>query len=599
MAISFSGVGSGLPVSEWVNSLMSIERQPTDKLIASKSVIQNSKLILNTLQGKFSTLRSNIDKIADGNLSSSLDLFKKMQTSTSNNTMATATATSSAVPQSIKLRIESLATSTKVQSGSSVAKAVAGDTKISALANGTGKVGDFSIYVDGKKEKFTVDADSTLASISSAINDRFSTAEYGSGNITASISADGKFKINVARPADLSSLNYGSSSDTSNFFNITQFTPANTVEGKPNGGTSGTSLSLVNTTGTLVGNKANLSSDTITAGTFTIGKKEFKIDENSSISSIVNKINSEADAGVTAQFDVRANKLTLLSKTPGQTTINLEKGTSGFLEAMGLLDSSGKIITSTQALGNKAKVYINDSATAIEVNSNTLSEDISGIPGLTVNLLKITKDTDKGTDSVDIGVTKDNSQLVTALNNFLSKYNEINAEIDKQTASTGQLKNESGLQRIKSDLRNTVTKSVVGLTKYNSLSSIGVTTGAVGASISSDVKTFSLDQNKLQTALANNPEEVRALLLGDGKNIKGIFQTLKDKVASTLSTDGGYFKSKSNSIDSNVTQLTKTIESQELRLTKRREILSSQFQAMDSAIAQMKSQSESMTSLGF
>ena len=198
MAITFSGVGSGLPVSDWVTQLMAVERQPTDKLIANQSKLQNSKLTLNTLEGKFSSLRSTIEKFTDGNITSSMDLFKKMLSSTTNNTMATATATNIAVPQTIKLKIDNLATSTKAQSVSSVANNADATTKITSLANGSGTVGKFSMYINGKKEEFTLADGATLGDAKTLINDRYSAANgYTDGLVVADITPEGKFQINV------------------------------------------------------------------------------------------------------------------------------------------------------------------------------------------------------------------------------------------------------------------------------------------------------------------------------------------------------------------------------------------------------------------
>lgn len=604
MSISFSGLGSGLPVSDWVEQLMAIERRPTDTLIENKSKIERSRSTFNTMEGKFSSLRSQIEKFTDGNITPSMDLFKKMLANSSNTSMATATANSTAVAQTIKLKIENLATSTKAQSLNSVAKSVDGTTLVKELANGTGTAGKFSMYLNGKKEEFTVSDTTTLNDLKDAINAKYSAANgYEDGIVTASI-VDGKFSIDVDQ-TKVNSFNLGSSSDTSNFINAAQLVTTQVNVGtadapvwKIDKAESDNKLSLVKTSGLLTSNQVNLNT-TVTAGTFKIGNAEFTVDDNSTLVGIINKINSTSDAGVTAQFDSKSNKFSLTAKTPGQTTINIEQGTSNFLQAMGLVDAQGSIVEGSQTLGKNAKVYINDSAKAIEVNSNKLTEDVSGIPGVTINLLKVTQDAEKGTDSVDITIGRDNDSIVKSINDFLSKYNEINTEIDKQTAKDADLKGESGLLRIKSDLRLTMTNSVKGLTKYNSLGMIGISTGSVGTSVSATIKNFSLDESKLKDALSNNPDEVRALLLGDSKSgTKGLFQTLEEKVEATLNTDGGYFKTRKNSIDSTISSMAKTITQQEERLIKRRETITAQYTAMDKAIAQMKSQSGALSMIG-
>jgi hypothetical protein len=83
-------------------------------------------------------------------------------------------------------------------------------------------------------------------------------------------------------------------------------------------------------------------SQVVTAGTFTIGGKEFTIDENTTLNSLISKINSSTDAGVNASFDSVTGKLILTSKQTGSFNINVENGTSNFLEVTGLTNGEIK-----------------------------------------------------------------------------------------------------------------------------------------------------------------------------------------------------------------------------------------------------------------
>lgn len=605
MSISFSGVGSGLPVTDWIESLMAIERRPLDQYILNKSNIEKSKMTLNTMEGKVSSLRSQIERLTDGNITSSMDLFKKRLANSSVSTIATASATSDAIPQSIKLKIESLATSSKAQSLNGVSKIADLTTKITDLSNKSGSTGTFSIYVDGKKEEFTIEDDSTLGDVVSAINTKYTSANgYQDGSVVASIS-NGKFSIEVNESV-INDFKLGSSSDKSNFLNVTQLATTKINVGtaenpvwKVDKAQSSNQLSLINTSGLLTSNEVNLNT-AVTAGTFKIGNAEFTVDENSTLGSVINKINNDSESGVTAQFDARSNKLTLTAKNPGETTINLENGTSNFLTSMGLLNADGTIVTGTQTLGDKAKVYINDSTNAVEFNSNTLSSDISGIAGVSINLLKVSTGQENGSDTVEINVSQDTGKLVSSINDFLSKFNEVINEVDKLTASNGALKNETGLFRLRSDFRSTISRSVEGLSTYNNFAMIGISSGSVGASVSANIKNISLDEAKFKEALEKNPDDVRALLLGDSdKGIKGIMQLLEEKTESALDIENGYFKSRKNSMEATIATMNKSIELQEQRMVKRRETLTAQFSAMDRAISEMKSQGGALAMIGF
>lgn len=595
MSMSFSGVGSGLPVGDWIDQLISIERKPINNLYIKKSGIQTAKTTLNTVESKVSSLRSMIEKLTDGNLASTFDLFSKRSSTSSDSAIATATVSNNASIQNLNIKVETLATATKAQTvdGTVVAKVTDGTQLFTDLGDKQGVEGTFSLYIDGIKKEFTITETSTLNSIRDEIN----TAAIG---VTASVTAEGKFELSYD---STKAVTLGSNGDTSNFFNITQLSTASPAEEVPGTKTytSLNALSAVNSAGNIT-STANLDvavpNDLL--GTFKIGEATFTIDENTTFSNLIAQINSSSDAGVVAQYDLRSNKLILTSKNPGQTAINLQdetndpaNSTSKFLTEMGLISVTGDSLAS-QTLGTNAKVYLNGSTDPLYVNSNTVTGDISGIAGVTINLVKA-----DATKTVDINVAQDTSQLETALNDLVNKFNEVVNEIDKTTASTGSLKSDSSLIRMRSDFRQTITDRREDLDKFDSLAMIGITTGSVGTSIQASTKNLSFDKSKFLEALAENPEEVRALLIGDeSKGITGIFQTLETKVESTLDPVNGYFASREDSMDSSISDIEKSIKRGETRIESIRKRLVAQFSAMDSLISNMRSQSSSLSMLG-
>ena len=83
---------------------------------------------------------------------------------------------------------------------------------------------------------------------------------------------------------------------------------------------------------------------------------------------------------------------------------------------------------------------------------------------------------------------------------------------------------------IRNNLRQTVTAGIAGQTDYTSLSSIGITTGAIGASITDDTDQIQIDSTKLAAALAANPDAVKQLQ--ERLRAEGFF---------TYATSTGYF----------------------------------------------------------
>lgn len=598
--ISFSGVGSGLPIQDWIDAMVKVQRQPVDALYTKKTNLSSAKTAFSTVESKFSSLKTAILKLTDANITSTLDIFKSKKAASSDTDIATVTADNNASVQNVSLAIESLATATKASSLTSFAKTIEGTDLFTSVANKQGEEGTFSMYVNGVKNEFTIAETDTLDNIIKKINDKFdpnSDGDYSDNNVTASIS-NGRIEIDYNNAA-VTNLTLGSNGDTSNFFNVMKLSTATPTNNGDGTSTIGSLLPItkINFGGTLIGNTANLNvdaGDPITAGTFKIGEAEFTIDSNTTLSTIISRINSDEKAGVTASFDSTTNKLVLTSKDPGKTAINLENGTSNFLTKAGLITAGGDSLSS-QTLGNNAKVYLNGSATALEVNSNTLTGDISGLSGVTINLKKVT---DVG-ETIDIDVSQDTDQISSALDDFVTKFNALVSTVDGQTAKDKTLHNEYSLVSLKNTLRSMVTGRVSGLSDYDSLAMIGITTGKVGRATSDVSNDLSIDKNKLLDALQKNPDEVKALLIGDDSaGITGLFEKLEDKLTQVLDPVNGYFDTKDDTINSLISSIDKSITRGEDRITVYKKMITQQFAQMDSYISKMQQQGSALSGLG-
>ena len=599
MAISFSGVGSGLPVGDWIDALMQVERQPIDRLYTQKSQVTTQKTTLTTLESKFSILRSAIEKLTDSNIVSAFDLFNRKAVTSSDSDIATASVSNKASVQSMTLKVNSLATATVAKSTNTPGDAVTGDTTLEDLGTNTTDDEDvtnlsFSLFVNNVKHEYNVakDGSTTLDEVIQMINDDFT----NTGEITALLTEDGKLKIDVHNDL-VTDFRAGSSTDTSNFLTVTQLT--RTALDPENPATpdnidyiqSTNPLTKLNLSGKLVSNETNLTTE-VTAGTFKIGNAEFTIDANTTLSNLIAEINYDEDSGVTAAYDPRQNKLLLTAKNPGTLAINVEKGTSNFTDVMGLTNEN-QIAAGSQTLGDNAVVELNGST--IEASTNTLTGANTGITGLTINLLKPTSDAEGEISEVNLSINKNNDDLTSAISNFLTKFNDFAAEVDKQTASSGNLKGEYSLLRLKDELRSVITGSLKGLGDYNDLSAVGITSGKVGKSVDDTSNSLSFDKSKLIDALNDSPENIRALFIGDKtRGITGIIQSIQSKAVGALDPEYGYFTSKKKTFDSKYADLDASITKGEDRLTQTKARLTQQFSQMDQMISQMKSQSSSL-----
>jgi flagellar hook-associated protein 2 len=206
------------------------------------------------------------------------------------------------------------------------------------------------------------------------------------------------------------------------------------------------------------------------------------------------------------------------------------------------------------------------------------------IPGLTM--------TASATGSATITTASNTDTIVSAMQAFVDSYNKMASDIKTATSfdgtsfATGPLFGNSSVYNISQTLSMALsnpTSSNPGA--YQLLSQIGVTMADDG--------TLSLDQSKLQSALAANPTAV-----------KGLF-TASDSVGAALNTQlafetdpfNGLIKYETDTLDQSIKDSNDSIDRLNVSLQAKQELLQSQFSAMESAISAMQAQSTAMTNM--
>lgn len=584
MSISVTGLGSGLPIDEWVTALVDVKQSSLTTLQNKYTALQSSKNTLSTLKSTYAKLFSTLQTFTDSDLSTSLDLFAKNTATSSNKNVLTATVSNSTPKQTITVNVEQLATSTVAKSSGNPAKWIDENTTLANMASTGIKSGTLSIYIGNTKYTVEVDDDDSLGDIINKINTE------SDGKATASIT-DGKFSI--ASTDGTSIVGIGSNSDTSNISNILALYSSGSTSA-----TSSYSISSMDSSKALTSVNSGFfeydgeenKTASITEGTFTIGNATFTITSSTTMDEMIARINQSTTAGVTAFYDKVNNKMVLTAKDGGSFNINIKAGTSNFTDVMGLTDG-GEIISSAQTLGKNSIVHLN--GTKIESYSNTITSESTGIVGLTLNLTsKTTEDS-----PVTLTIGQDTDSIITSIQGFVDDLNKVISSTDTATASGGDLARESSLNSIRNTLRNLASSaSDSGL--YKTLAAIGITTGAVGTSTDTNTNQFQIDINKLKEALETDPESVKKLLIGtkDGST-QGLMDKMKTSVSIALDSQKGYFASRADSLNSQMKFLSSKISRQTTQLEKYKEQLETRFAAMDEAISSLNSQYNTMMSL--
>jgi flagellar hook-associated protein 2 len=131
----------------------------------------------------------------------------------------------------------------------------------------------------------------------------------------------------------------------------------------------------------------------------------------------LNQINASS-AGVNASYDYGAGKFVLTNKTTGDVGIFVSNDTGGLATAMGLV---GRPLTP----GSDAQFTINGGS-PLTSRSNVLDDTAHGITGLS-----ITATTEN--DPQTVTIASDSEATKSSLNDFISKYNAVQAAIEKYT----------------------------------------------------------------------------------------------------------------------------------------------------------------------
>lgn len=341
---------------------------------------------------------------------------------------------------------------------------------------------------------------------------------------------------------------------------------------------------------------------------FNINGSDFTFNKEDTLSAMMNKVNT-SDAGVRMTYSQLSDSFTITSKTTGSVASVGDKAkiniTNGIGNAFGANGAFG-IGTGTTQNGEDAMVHIN----GIEV---TRSSNNFTIDGITYDLKA------KSTSAIEFSVSQDVDSVVDRIKNFVNAYNDLVASLDEKyneptyrayapltdeqrqllsekqqeewdkLSKSGMLRSDSYINSLANDLRSSFYNKVEGVGK--SLSDIGLQTGTWTSK-----GKIVLDEAKLRAAITNNPDEVEQLFTNASKSTdsaqafkeNGLMMRISNIFTSHTSrtTDNAIasIEKQITNVQSQIDRWTRTLESNEKKYY-------AKFTAMETAIAQMNSQS--------
>lgn len=562
MSIQFGGLGSGLPVNEWIDKLVATQKEKIKPLETKKEDLGNSSKALDIIKKSFEKFKTSLSVFTDIRPGTDNDLFSKKTVTSSLSEFVTASGAGKAGLGSYSLFVEQLATNTVTKSEGGVGKLLDKDTKFSEIKGM--KEGTVSFTFNGVSKTINVGENDTVEDFMNAFKAEFSDVNVSLSNGSLSFETDTANTFSV-----------GLGNDTSNFKNLLRLAdvPPETGDTKKTIRSS-SPVSITNADASMVSGAAKLNG-AVTAGKFKINGEEFEITAETTINELMNKINGNKTAGVSASYDANTNKITFTSTATGSIGINMEDtGNTGIFNTFKINNTAA-----STTLGKDAIINLNGSK--ITSTSNTITN--TGYEGLTINLLKAPSPTQQ----INLNIKEDLTELKKATQTFVDDYNTIMKQVQEATRKDGYLEMDSGLRGIYNELRN-ISSSVTNPTdKVNLLSQIGISTGKPGMLVSDEAVTLKFNAEDFDKACVNNMDSVRKLFVSSGD---GVMDKLLKKTSDSLKETDGYFAARGGTFTKQIKLQDEKVSKAYTDLDTYRERLKKQFNSMDAMIAKLNNQ---------
>jgi flagellar hook-associated protein 2 len=349
-----------------------------------------------------------------------------------------------------------------------------------------------------------------------------------------------------------------------------------------------------------------------------------------SLNSLLDRINNDSKAGVTAFFDSQTGKISMTAKNSGDVAGDAE---------IKLLDTSGTFLTNVLKLpGDNLTLDIDSDSDGIyDTASGAGKNAIFTFNGLaterstntfTINGFEYTL---KATTTTDVNITSatDVDSIFDSVKSFVDKYNEIIGKINdeiseeryrdyapltdeekevmedrtielwEEKARSGMLRNDSilssALNSMRVDLYSRVGTDTDGVNDdYDQLSEIGITTSSNYLAKGKLV----INEAKLKDAISKDPNAIYQLFTNDSTTYesKGLARRLRDTISSTMSKvenrAGNSLKTNSQfTIGKQLISFNDRINAFEDRLIQIEDRYWRQFTAMEKAIQRSNEQS--------
>lgn len=311
------------------------------------------------------------------------------------------------------------------------------------------------------------------------------------------------------------------------------------------------------------GQKINLDDKLPKSGTFTINGNTVEVTSDMTYKDFVNKINN-GNYGVSVySLD---GQLFFTATSAGSAGIKLTD-TDGVLESIGLLEK-GEIAHEVTAPSD-AEYTING------LHRTSSSNKIDAIPGVTINLEKVTTETIKLTVE-----DSDMQESIDLIKKMKDEYNKAVSTLDLFAGENGAMQGSNMAFSIGNAMKSVFTYSKDN--KY--LSSFGIEVDKTGI--------MTLDEEKLKTAFKEQPETAKQFFFG----VNGLGYEMEKKLNGIFGDEGSIDR-RSKSIDEQLRKIDEKIADIDEMNKYRQEAIIDKYSKLEQELAMLDLQLKSMKAM--
>jgi flagellar hook-associated protein 2 len=311
---------------------------------------------------------------------------------------------------------------------------------------------------------------------------------------------------------------------------------------------------------------------------------DVSIPGGATLQQVRDSINSQyANQGLSANIltDASGSRLVLTSSNTGVGTDLTLSGNSG-------------LETGTSVLAPPQNAKYTLDGLVMESKSNTIADAVSGV---TVKLTGVspTASGASAPTASTITVAASSANLKSSVKGFVDTYNALikaaNAETQVTTnadgsVTSGALTGDASLRSLLSSVR-TELNAMSGTGQMKALSQFGIQTDQ-------KTGTLTIDDKKWDAAVLTNAADINGIFTGD----TGLLARMKTATDSFALSKTGVFAARSASLTDSLNDLKKQQETLDSRMTSLQASLTAKYTAMDSLVARLRAQSDSiMTTL--